>query len=87
MNAFSEKLLTDSYIHYLQTSDRHFVYEAHNGDELLQGIAAGRQLYEDGYITNISDNIFALDIDTVFDTFISFDLTDVGAEYAAKTKT
>lgn len=75
------KLLSMAYEHYLKTYDRYFSYQFRNSDEMICSITGAGQLYEDGYIDNVSDNVTSSRVSIVPVMPITFESTDAGIEY------
>ena len=81
MSPAAFKILTQAYNHYLESYDRHFSYLFKNADDLFYSVNGVLQLDEDGYIDNVSDNVYASQISIVPPEPISFDLSDRGIDY------
>lgn len=81
MSPIAIKLLSLAYEHYEKTSDKTFSYQFKNADDMIQSVTGADQLYEDGYIDNVSDNVTSSHVSIVPVTPITFDITDAGIEY------
>lgn len=81
MSPAAFELLSKAYEHYLKSYDRHFSYQFKNGNDLFYSINGAQQLDRDGYIDNVSDNVYSSQISIVPLDPIVFDLTDKGIGY------
>ncbi len=81
MSPAALELLTKAYNHYLKTYDRHFSYLFQNGNDLFLSVSGAQQLERDGYIDNVSDNVYSSKISIVPVEPITFNLTDKGIDY------
>ncbi len=81
MSPAALELLTKAYNHYLKTYDRHFSYLFQNGNDLFFSVNGAQQLERDGYIDNVSDNVYSSKISIVPVEPITFNLTDKGIDY------
>lgn len=80
MSPITIKLLSLAYEHYENTSDKTFSYQFKNADDMFLLTEAANQLYEDGYIDNVSDFVFEDSI-SPFSGPVFFELTTRGIEY------
>lgn len=80
MSPIAIKLLSLAYEHYEKTSDKTFSYQFKNADDMFLSTEAANQLYEGGYIANVSDFVFEDSI-SPFSGPIYFELTPRGIEY------
>lgn len=58
-------LLSMAFEHYERTSDKAFSYQFKNADDMIRSITGADQLYEDGYIDNVSDNVISSHVSIV----------------------
>lgn len=77
------KLLTMAYEHYEKTSDITFSYAFRSMKDWFYMLDAAQQLYDYGYITNVSDSVFETEFDALqlAVNHITFDLTYSGVQY------
>lgn len=80
MSPIALKLLSSAYNFYQKTNSRTFSYQFKNSDDMFYSIEAAQQLFDDGYIENVSDFVFEDSID-IFSGPIVFDLTYTAIEY------
>lgn len=80
MSPVALRLLQMAYKHYQETGERSFSYQYKKGNDMFYGIEAANQLYDDGYIDDVSDFVFE-DSYSPFDGPISFTITDKGLRY------
>jgi hypothetical protein len=79
------KLLTLAYANYQETSDKYFEIVAHDADELVLYVNEANYLYDNDFITDVSDNVFNSTIYiSDFDIVISFTLTDKAVIHCQK---
>ena len=74
-------LLSMAFEHYERTSDKAFSYQFKNADDMIRSITGADQLYEDGYIDIVSDNVIFSHVSIVPVIPNTFDITDAGIEY------
>lgn len=81
MSPVALKLLTDAYRQYRRTGNEYIECQFTNSNEILDIVEGSRQLFEDGYIADVSE--FLLDIPIAFSLNdpICFTLTSRGIEY------
>ncbi len=80
MSPIALVLLEKAYSHYQKTFDRTFSYQCKNANDMFNSTEATCQLYEYGYIENVSDFVFEDSITNFFNPIV-FTLTDRGIEY------
>lgn len=85
MSPIALELLSLAYKNYEKTFDRAYSYQFRNSNEMVHSIEAAQQLYEDGYIENVSDFIFESSI-SFFSGPITFELTNKGIEYMCSNR-
>lgn len=76
------EFLYEAYEHYKATGDKHYKTRPYNTDHLRKAFNAFTYLQEQGYIENVSDNLLKKQ-SVNLESFISFDLTSDGIEYAS----
>lgn len=76
------EFLYEAYKHYKSTGDKHYKTRPYNADYLRKAFYALTFLQEQGYIENVSDNLLKKQ-SVNLESFISFDLTSDGIEYAS----
>lgn len=81
MSPIALKLLTKAYENYKKTGDTYFEYLIQDSESLIYDIAAVRQLYNSGYIEEVSDFVFSNNIPNIFSRPITFTLKDIAIEY------
>ena len=81
MSPAALELLSKAYKYYLKSYDCHFSYLCKNGNDLYYSINGAQQLDRDGYIDNVSDNVYSYQISISPPEPITFDLTDKGIHY------
>lgn len=89
MSEIEKKLLQQAYQHYTNTGDFNFSFVIPSSKMLTPLITATISLHENGYIENISDNVYAdalyisNDMDDIYQDFrIKFSLTSKGIREA-----
>lgn len=80
MSPIALKLLTLAYENYEKTSNKAFSYQFKNADDMFYSTEAAQQLYDDGYIENVSDFVFETSV-SIFSGPICFDITSSGIKY------
>lgn len=81
MSPAALKLLTMAYENYLKTYETYFSYQFKDSDDFINSINGANQLFENGYIDNVSDNAFSRIVNLVPLDPIAFEITDSGIEY------
>lgn len=80
MSPVAFKILSAAYENYLKSGDRQFACQL-SGSDLADVIPGIRQLATDGYIDEVSDQLFDLPIRLDPTRPIVFHITEVGLEY------
>lgn len=81
MSPAALKLLTDAYKQYRRTGNKYIEYQIADSSEILDVVEGTRQLFEDGYIADISEFLLDTPITFSIDAPICFALTSRGIEY------
>lgn len=59
LSQFEKKILHECYSHYLKTNSREYTYVAKNGDDLVLATNSFYDLEENGYISNLVEEVTA----------------------------
>lgn len=81
MSPVALTLLTNVYAQYLRTRNEYVEYYIASSSEILDVVEGARQLFEDGYISDVSGFLFDSPITFSVDSPICFTLTARGIEY------
>lgn len=80
MSPIALSLLSKAYKHYEQTLDVEFSYQPKNADDLFYSTEAACQLYDNGYIKDVSEFVFSDSISNLFEPIV-FTITFKGINY------
>lgn len=80
MSPIAYQLLSKAYEHYLQTSNPVYSHHSPNGDDRYFSTEAAIELYEDGYIKNLSPWVLEDEMNPGLGPIV-FELTLHGVEY------
>ena len=85
MSPIALKYLKYAFEHYLQTSNKDYSYRFSDANDMFNAICAVRQLYEYGYIDNVSEYTIKEPI-TVSSDIINYSLTDLAINYMRRNR-
>lgn len=80
MSPIALKLLSSAYEQYLKSGSKSCSYRYKSSDDMFYSTDAALQLYDDGFITDVSAFVFDDEV-SIFSGPIRFTLTDKAIEY------
>lgn len=79
-------ILLEAYEHFKSTNDRQYKTFPKNKSHLVNILNSVQALREDGYITNLSDNLIGNSTSIFPPDMVSFEITPAGVEYVERNR-